>query len=92
MKYKKLILFIVFSIIFIAGIVVALNIPGFMYSAYESLKDNYSTSSAYAGTLIDVNSIDRLLPTIEKSFVLTSAGLQLLGISGIVATILKKDN
>ena len=91
-KIKKLILYSVFAIIFILGVVIAWNLPTFMEIAYDSFKAEYSTSSIYGGTVIDTNSIDRLLPSAELAIIMTSAGIQLLGIGGIIATILKKDN
>lgn len=79
-----------YVILFIVGIVIAFLLPIITELAYRLLL--FFSLVAESGNFFNDGIVDRLLPMVKLSTVLTSAGLQLLGISGIVATILKKDN
>ena len=74
-------------LILLVGIVVTLLTPLYidvMISIFEAIHTD--------GSWIDTARVESLTPYFAASGFIVSAGLQLLGISGIVATILKKDN
>ncbi len=79
-----------YVILFVVGIVIALLLPIITESAYRLLL--FFSLAAESGNFFNDGIVDRLLPVVKLSTVLISSGLQILGISGIVATILKKDN
>ena len=84
--------YIIFFVVFIAGIIVCISTPAFvdiMISVFEEIHTERISST---GKLIDTLRVERLTPYFATSGYIVSAGLQLLGISGIVATILKKDD
>ena len=87
----RITLVIIFSLIFIAGLVSAFYIPEYADYKLDDVTEKYTVTNGQF-TSIDTATIDRLAPSCEMSGILISAGLQLLGISGIFATIIKKDN
>lgn len=86
---------IIFSLIFVLGLVFSFFYPEYVDSKYVKFEEKYTQTQTQQGhetKIIDTIHIENLIPSYEMSGILISAGLQLLGISGIFATIIKKDN
>jgi len=87
---RKIIFTLIFSIIFVVGIAIAYMTPSYVDSSYDTLKEKHSETSTV--TVVDINRVEKILPVVEHSMILISSGFQLLGISGIIATLLKKED
>lgn len=86
----KIVFTLIFSIIFVVGIAIAYMTPSYVDSAYDTLKEKHSEKATV--TVVDINRVEKILPVVEHSMILISSGFQLLGISGIIATLLKKED
>lgn len=82
---RKLIPLLIFSIIFIIGIFISDKTPTYVDSMITEFEELHTD-----GPWIDTTRVESLTPYFAASRFIISAGLQLLGISGIVATVLKK--
>ncbi len=78
---------IFFITILIIGIIISLLTPLYVDTMFSIFKAIHTD-----GPWVDITRVESLTPYFAASGFIVSVGLQLLGISGIVATILKKDN
>ena len=95
MKIKKLIFCAIFSIIFIIGIIVSYCTPVYvdnMIGAFTKTHSVVKVDGSFTTTRTDTTRIEQVIPYIAPAGYVVAAGLQLLGISGIIATLLKKDD
>ncbi|MBQ2915428.1 MAG: hypothetical protein IJE51_01420 [Clostridia bacterium] len=92
---KKIPPVLIFSIIFIIGIIVSYSTPDYvdnMIGKFTEVHSDVKKDGAFTTTRTDTTRIGQVIPYIAPAGYIAAAGLQLLGISGIVATILKKDD
>lgn len=94
-KKKLQLTILIFAIIFIIGMIFSLTTPYYVDNMITVFTEKHSTvkqDGAVTTTRTDTTRIEQVIPYIAPAGYIASAGLQLLGISGIVATVLKKDD